>query len=54
MSHLALSTQTNTCPLLWTHRFYGKAIFNDNINENLGYGQNQGGALRTRDGSDLM
>lgn len=38
-------------------RFYGKAIFNDNINEDVegsGSGLGQGGGLRTWDGSDLM
>eukprot|EP00752_Nemacystus_decipiens_P005675 g5136.t1 len=36
-----------------TVRFYDKAIFNDNINENLGYAQNMGGGLQNRDG-DLI
>lgn len=39
---------------LSVHRFYGKTIFSDNINENLGGGQNQGGGLRSWNGGDLM
>ncbi|CAN0078250.1 unnamed protein product [Pylaiella littoralis] len=38
-------------------RFYGKTIFNDNINEDVegsGSGLGQGGGLRTWDGSDLI